>query len=127
MRFVIVAALLALFGAARWAYARRQARLAADAAPVPRLPSHVLADGPASWVVFTTPYCASCGPVADMLRGADDGAEVVTVDATAHPDLADAFRIRRSPTVLRADRAGVVDLRLVGPEAVRHYLSATPS
>jgi hypothetical protein len=123
-RVVVVAGLLVVFAAARWAYARRQARLAADTGPVPRLPAAFLADGPASWVVFTTPYCASCGPVADMLRAADDGAAVVTVDATKHPDLADAFRIRRSPTVLRADRAGVVEVRLVGPEAVRDYLSA---
>src|SRR5690349_9120793 len=102
MRLVIVAALLALFAAARWAYGRRQARLAADVGPVPRVPSAFLADGPASWLVFTTPYCASCGPVAD---------------------LADAFRIKRAPTVLRANHAGVVDLRLVGPDAVRRYLT----
>jgi hypothetical protein len=124
MRLVLVAGIVALCAAARWAHARRQARLAADVAPVPRVPSTFLADGAASWLVFTTPYCASCGPVADMLRDADDGAGVVTVDATVHTDLADAFRIRRSPTVLRADHAGIVDLRLVGPEAVRQYLSA---
>jgi hypothetical protein len=99
------------------AHARGVARVEA------RIPAELLSDGAGSWIVFTTPYCASCGPVADMLRAADDGAGVVMVDTTRHPDLAAAFRVHRSPTVVRADAAGAVDLRLVGPEAVRDYLS----
>jgi hypothetical protein len=123
VRLLIVAAVVVLCLAGRWAYTRRQARLAGDDRPVPRIPDDLLSDRPTTWVVFSTPYCASCGPVADMLRHAEAASGVVMVDATKHPDLADAFRVRRSPTVLRADRAGTVDLRLVGPEAVRDHLS----
>jgi hypothetical protein len=103
---------------------RLQARAGGVARVGGRVPAELLSDRAGTWVVFSTPYCASCGPVADMLRAADDGAGVVLVDATRHPDLAAAFHVHRSPTVVRADEAGAVDLRLVGPEAVRDYLSA---
>jgi thioredoxin-related protein len=74
--------------------------------------------------VFTTPYCASCGPVKASLAEVDPAAEIVTVDATREPHLADAFAVRSAPTVLLADRAGEVQARLVGAPAVRNYLSA---
>jgi uncharacterized protein DUF4395/thioredoxin family protein len=103
---------------------RRQGR---DRASVPRLPVDLVEDSERTWVVFTTPYCASCGPVTDRLRIDDPDARVVTVDATREPALADAFRIRSAPTVLLADRDGEVRARLVGASAVDRYLATTPA
>lgn len=117
LRLLIVAALLVAFAAGRIAYDRRRRSIARDDAPVPRLPAR-LVDGEATWVVFTTPYCASCGPVVERLQG---HGPVVTVDATREPDLADAFRIRSAPTVLLADAAGEVQGRFVGAAAVDAY------
>ena len=90
-----------------------------------RLPVDLIAGAERTWVVFTTPYCATCGPVTERLRAADPTAKVVTVDATEEPALADAFRIRSAPTVLLSDAAGEVQARLVGATAVDDYLSAT--
>jgi thiol-disulfide isomerase/thioredoxin len=92
---------------------------------VPRLPSSVLAAGAErSWVVFTTPYCATCEPVMRMLGAADPDTPVIKIDVTDRPDLASGFRIARAPTVLLADASGEVTERLVGPEAVTEYLQA---
>jgi len=87
-------------------------------------------DSEQTWVVFTTPYCATCGPVIDKLTAATTvapGADVtvVTVDATEHPDLAGALRIKAAPTAVLADATGHVMQRLVGPAAVDDYLSRT--
>lgn len=120
-RLLVVVALLAGFALARAAYRAWRRRLAADDAPVPRLPGSLVDGADRTWVVFTTPYCASCGPVTERLRAGDPAANVVTVDATAAPDLADAFRIRSAPTVLLADRDGDVQARLVGAAAVEGW------
>lgn len=88
---------------------------------VGRLPSHLVDGAERTWVVFTTPYCATCGPVTDRLRADDPAARVVTVDATREPALADAFRIRSAPTVLLAGADGEVLARLVGATAVESY------
>lgn len=119
LRLLIVAALLVAFAAGRVAYDRRRRSIATDDAPVPRLPARLVDGADPTWVVFTTPYCGSCGPVVERLQG--HGA-VVTVDATCEPDLADAFRIRSAPTVLLADAAGEVQGRFVGAAAVDAYL-----
>lgn len=92
-----------------------------------RLPAHLVEGAGRTWVVFTTPYCASCGPVTDRLRSEDPGARVAVVDAMAEPALADAFRIRSAPTVLLADADGMVQARLVGAAAVDDYLQAVPT
>lgn len=120
-RLLVVLALLAAFVAARVVYAGWRRRLASDDAPVPRLPGHMVDGADRTWVVFTTPYCGSCGPVTDRLRTSDPTARVVTVDATVQPDLADAYRIRSAPTVLLADGEGDVQARLVGAAAVEGY------
>ena len=78
-------------------------------------------------MVFTSPYCATCGPVEARLRASDPGARVVKVDATREPALADAFSIRSAPTVLLADAEGRVTARLVGPEAVEDYVGQPPA
>lgn len=120
-RVVVVVAVLAALLVAHLAYRAWQRRLAADDAPVPRLPGRIVDGAERTWVVFTTPYCASCGPVTERLRADDPHARVVTVDATVEQDLADAFRVRTAPTVLLADHAGDVHARLVGAAAVHGY------
>jgi thiol-disulfide isomerase/thioredoxin len=77
-----------------------------------------------TWVVFTTPFCATCEPVKARLAAADPSARLVAVDATEQPALADAFRIRTAPTALLTDADGNVLERLVGPSAVDAYVSA---
>ena len=88
----------------------------------PRIPETLLAGAARTWVLFTSPYCATCGPVEARLRAWDPDARVVKVDATREPSLADAFSIRSAPTVLLADGAGNVTARLVGAEAVTEYV-----
>jgi len=90
----------------------------------PLVPTALRGDAARTWVVFTTPYCASCGPVEASLRAHDPGARVVRVDATREPVLADAFRIRSAPTAVLADADGRVTERLVGAEAVQRWTSA---
>jgi hypothetical protein len=90
----------------------------------PRVPETLLAGAARTWVLFTSPYCAACGPVEDRLRASDPDARLVKVDATREPHLADAFSVRSAPTVLLADGAGNVTARLVGAEAVTEYVAA---
>ncbi|HEX9968988.1 MAG TPA: thioredoxin family protein [Acidimicrobiales bacterium] len=122
VRLAVVAGLLVLFAVGRVAYRRWRRRIESDVEPLPRLPAHVVDGADRTWVVFTTPYCASCGPLTDKLRADDPGARIVTVDATRDVALADEFRIRSAPTVLLADAAGDVHGRFVGAPAVDAYL-----
>ena len=124
MKFVVVAAIVLGLILARRMYVQWQASQQRKPASSPTVPSELLGDGDRTWVVFTTPFCASCGPVKEQLAEQDPSAEIVTVDATREPHLADAFGVRSAPTVLLADRAGTVQARLVGAPAVRDYLSA---
>lgn len=89
----------------------------------PDLPAGLAAADRPTWVVLTTPYCASCDAVKADLVARDPGSAVRTVDATEQPDVADRYEIRRAPTVLRAEPGGRVVERLVGPEAVRAWLA----
>ena len=122
MRLAVVLVLLGLFALApvvvgRWRQAHRR-----PPATTPRVPPHLLGhDGP-TWMIFTTPYCASCGPMAEQLRANDPRARVVTVDATRERELADAVSVRRAPTVVLADAEGDVRLRLVGADEVAAYV-----
>lgn len=84
-----------------------------------------LHDGHPTWVIFTTPVCASCAAVEAQLRDAFPHHRVTKVDATQRPDLADAYEVRRAPTTLFAGSDGVVLERLVGPEAVRDFVGTT--
>ena len=125
MKFVVVAAIVLGLIVGRRMYVQWQARLQrTPASSSPRVPAELLGDGERTWVVFTTPFCASCGPMKEQLAEQDPLAEIVTVDATREPRLADAFAVRSAPTVLLADRGGNVQARLVGAPAVRDYLSA---
>ena len=87
------------------------------------MPRELLDGADRTWVVFTTPFCAACGPVKDQLASDDPMANIITVDATREPHLADAFSVRTAPTVLLADGDGEVKARLVGAPAVRDYLA----
>jgi hypothetical protein len=92
----------------------------------PALPSELLVDGvPCTWVIFTTPVCASCAHVRADLERAFPHHAVRTVDATEQIELADSYEVRRAPTTLLADHDGNVIDRLVGPEAVRDFIGAT--
>lgn len=124
VRLLVVAGLLALMVGGRLAYRRWRRRIESDTGPVPRLPARLLDGAERTWVVFTTPYCGSCGPLAERLQADDPGARVVTVDATREPALADDFRIRSAPTVLLAGAGGDVHGRFVGVAAVDAYLKA---
>jgi hypothetical protein len=110
--------------AGRALYLRWRASLHRDIGPTPPLPGRIVDGADRTWVVFTTPYCATCGPVTAQLGDRDPSARVVTVDATLETELADALRIRSAPTAVLADSSGEVQVRLVGAEAVRDYFSA---
>ncbi len=119
--FLVVAVLFLLLLVPRIYRQRRQARERAHR-PLPVVPARLLAGAERTWVVFTTPYCASVGSVEAQLRSHDPTARLVEIDATEEPYLADAFEIRRAPTVLLADAGGHVLARLVGAEGVEDYV-----
>lgn len=124
-RLLVVAGIVAALAAApAWwrARFRRLERATSDDGAL--IPEALRGPADRTWVVFTTPWCAACGPVETRLRAADPDAHVALVDATEHASLARSFAVRSAPTVLLADREGRVSTRLVGPEAVERYLSA---
>jgi len=79
-------------------------------------------DGREVWVVFTTEYCAVCPTVVSMIELQRPDERVITIDVADRLDLAAAYKVRRAPTVLRADADGVVTARLSGADAVRAEL-----
>jgi hypothetical protein len=121
-RVLVVVAFLVAVALGTRLYRGRRAALVAEQPRHPLVPASLLDGAERTWVLFTTPYCATCGPVEEHLRAADPGARVVKVDATREPHLADAFRVRTAPTIVLADAAGRVQQRLVGAEAVRQTL-----
>lgn len=127
MRVAIVLVVLVVVVIGRRVYFQWRTRLARDDAPVPRLPDALLGDTERTWVVFTTPWCASCGPITADIAAADPTAHVVTVDATKEPALAGSFRVKSAPTVLLADGAGAVHARFVDATAVREFAVAQAS
>jgi thiol-disulfide isomerase/thioredoxin len=126
VKFLVVFAIVAGLVIGKRLYVQYQLRnQRGPSTALPRLPSELLDGADRTWVVFTTPYCAACGPVKEQLASDDPGARIVTVDATREPRLADAYGVRSAPTVLLADEAGDVRARLVGAPAVRDYLART--
>ena len=120
-RLLLVVMVLVVLGLASRLYRGWRAGLSQDRPEHPLVPAGLRSGADRTWVVFTTPFCASCGPVEERLRTADPDARVVRVDASREPLLADAFGIRRAPTALLADAEGRVRERLVGPEAVDRW------
>ena len=119
VRALVVVLFLLVVGLVTRLYWSRRAALMAEQPRHPLVPASLLDGAARTWVLFTTPYCATCGPVEEHLRAADPDARVVRVDATREPHLARAFHVRAAPTVVLADAAGRVQQRLVGAEAVR--------
>ena len=120
---VVVLAAFVVGLALRYVRAKRaDAAMGADS--LPKLPSALVTNGVPTWVIFTTPLCVSCDAVAAELRTAYPSDDVIKIDATEEPQLAERYRVRRAPTVIHADQQGRVHLRLVGPEAVRAHVAA---
>ncbi|MBI2169897.1 MAG: thioredoxin family protein [Actinobacteria bacterium] len=111
-RLLVVVAL----GAAVWVLASRyRAWRDANVNPLdlPPLPGDVA--GPnATWVVFTTEYCATCGPVKERIARIDPTADLIEIDVADRPDLARRYHVRTAPTVLFAAANGRVHARFVG-------------
>ncbi len=97
-------------------------RVRTETPATPLIPLSIRAGAERTWVIFTTPLCATCGPIADRLRATEPDANVVTIDAIAQPRLSHAFQVRSAPTVLLADGDGRVQARLVGAEAFERYV-----
>lgn len=123
MKLVIVAAIVVGLVVGRRLYLQYQARLQAHTPTIRRVPPELRSGAERTWIVFTTPLCASCGPVKDQIELEDPSARIITVDATREPHLAEAFEVRSAPTVVLADADGAVQARLVGAPAVRDYLA----
>jgi thiol-disulfide isomerase/thioredoxin len=121
-RAVIVVVILFAIALAGRLYRAWRTRLQDERPAHPLIPTSLRAGAHRTWVIFTSPYCATCDPVEARLRASDPGARVVKVDATRETELADAFSIRSAPTVLLADSDGHVTARLVGAGAVDDHL-----
>ena len=76
------------------------------------------------WLVFTTDYCAVCPKVVEQISAQQPDDSVVVLNVADHLDLASAYKVRRAPTVIRADADGTVVVRLAGADAVRAELDA---
>jgi len=127
-RLAVLAVLLAVVAGIAVIYRRRRVADALDRGDdLPALPAELAASGTPTWVVFTTPYCASCSTVEGLLHEGFPSHRVVMVDATERPDLADRYRVRRAPTVIGAAADGRIRHRLVGPEAVHTLVAAAPA
>lgn len=122
LRLAVVAGLVLAVALGTRLYRQWRTGVETEAPDHPTVPAALLEGAARTWVLFTTPYCAACGPVEARLRASDPGARVVKVDATRDPALAGAFSIRSAPTALLADAAGQVTARLVGAEAVDRYV-----
>lgn len=121
-RVAVVVGVVVLCAVARWWCARRRQAVCTAVVDHPRVPERLLEGAERTWVVFSTRYCATCGPVERQLREADPGARVVRIDVEEEPALARSFQVRSAPTVLLAAADGEVSARLVGAAAVTDRL-----
>ena len=93
--------------------ARRRRRPQAGAV----FPSTMTGGRDRTWVLFTTPFCATCPQVEAQLAKHDPGTTVVKVDASRDTQLATRFAVMTAPTLLLAARDGSVLGRYVGTDA----------
>lgn len=80
----------------------------------------------ATLVQFSTPFCAQCPGMRRALThiaAQHDGVEFYEIDLTAHPDLAQEFRVLQTPTVLVLDHAENLIARYQGATA-QHIIEA---
>lgn len=85
---------------------------------LPLVPAGVMRGADRTWVVFTTPDCLPCDAVAERLRHAEPSSQVTEIDVRREPRMADAYGVRQLPAVLRANRYGQVEARLIGLPAI---------
>lgn len=135
VRLMVVLALMLVVGGLTVFRSRRQTVTDEDLGL--RVPSALLAEAagasigessPAdgahrTWIVFTTPFCATCGPVERLLRERFREDAVVRAEVEEWAETAQALGVRRAPTVVRVDAEGAVELMLPGPDAIREHLA----
>jgi hypothetical protein len=126
-RLIVVLALIAIVGMIAARYRSGKVRdVERGASGFPALPVDLR--GPTTtWVVLSTPMCATCGPVTERLHAAFPNDTVTRIDVSSRPSLAEDYDLRRAPTVIRAEPSGAVTHRLVGPEAVASHLDQVRS
>jgi len=73
-------------------------------------------------LVFTTEFCAVCPKVVEQISTQRPDDSVLVLDVAEHLHLASAYKVRRAPTVVRADADGSVIVRMAGADAVRSEL-----
>lgn len=118
---LIVLAALILVATGLGVLAKRGAertRRVADAAAVDHASLGIAELGERATVVqFSTELCSRCPGVqrtiTSLVEG-QPGVEFVHVDVTHRPDLADAFKLLQTPTVLLLDESGRAQTRLSG-------------
>lgn len=89
-------------------------------APIPE----AFRTGAPQWIVFTTEYCAVCPRIVEQISAQRSEDSIVVLDVADNLDLASAYKVRRAPTVIRAEGDGTVIVRLSGADAVRAELEA---
>lgn len=127
-RVLVCVGLLAVFAVAKVLHDRRAAGLAdRSSLDQPSLPPDLRGAG-RTWVVFATEFCATCGPVAERLRGLHPDDTVHKLLVEEHAALADQYSVRTAPTLLEVDATGAVVHSVAGAEPVLRYLdSLTPA
>ena len=90
---------------------------------LPAVPAEHLSGRPL-WLVFTTEFCAVCPRVIEQISAQQPDDSIIVLDVADHLDLASRYRVRRAPTVIRAEADGSVIVRLAGADAVRAELDA---
>ncbi|MCX6509267.1 MAG: DUF4395 family protein [Actinobacteria bacterium] len=76
------------------------------------------------WLVFTTEFCAVCPLLVEQISTQRPKESILVLNVAEHLDLASIYKVRRAPTVVRADAEGIVIVRLSGVDAVRAELDA---
>ncbi|MEZ5141312.1 MAG: thioredoxin family protein [Acidimicrobiales bacterium] len=130
VRLAVLVLLSVAVGGASVAYRRRrtadEARGAFDAttgdALWPALPADLQGELRPTWLVLSTPVCASCRAVQAAVADAFPHHRVLKVDVTERPELGDRYDVKRAPTTIVADATGTVVERLVGAEAVVSFI-----
>lgn len=90
---------------------------------LPDVPERSLTGAPL-WLVFTTEFCAVCPKVVEQISQQRPEDSVLVLDVADELELAIRYKVRRAPTVIRADADGTVSVRLSGADAVRAELDA---
>lgn len=112
LRLLLVAVLVVAVLVTARVYLRARSK-PVDLLDLPPLDGDVAGDN-ATWVIFTTEYCATCEPVKERIGRLDPTADLVEVDVARRPDLAHRYQVRSAPTVLFASSNGRVQARFVG-------------